>query len=127
MAQRVTLQSRRELLKHFAPQYREASSAQKRVLLDSFVQATGSHRRYSMWLLTHAEDVLHAPTYKRTSQYGPEVQQVLFLLWHAAKRNCAKRLLPFLPTLLEVLERHEQPARGSASDFLLTTDDPHRC
>lgn len=77
------------------------------MLLDIFAQATGYHRRYGMWLLNHAEDVLHAPAYKRASHYGPEVQHVLFLVWHAANRICAKRLMPFLPTLLEALERHE--------------------
>jgi hypothetical protein len=95
------------LLRQFAPQYREASYAQKRVLLDVFAQAAGYHRRYGMWLLNHAEDVLHAPAYKRQSHYGSEVQHALFLVWHAANRICAKRLMPFLPTLLEALERHE--------------------
>lgn len=48
-------------------------------------------------------------TRQRTSvrAYGPEVQQALFLLWNAANRICAKRLIPFLPTLIETLERHE--------------------
>jgi hypothetical protein len=95
------------LLKQFAPQYREASYAQKRVLLDVFAQATGYHRRYGMWLLNHAQEVLHAPAYKRQNHYGPDVQHALFLVWHAANRICAKRLMPFLPTLLEALERHE--------------------
>jgi len=76
----VNLQSRRALLKQLAPQYREASCAQKRVLLDVFAQATGYHRRYGMWLLNHAEDVLHAPAYKRSNHYGPEVQHALFLV-----------------------------------------------
>ena len=40
-------------------------------------------------------------------KYGPEVQYVLFQVWNAANRICAKRLMPFLPTLLEALERHE--------------------
>ncbi|HEY6409519.1 MAG TPA: hypothetical protein VIY29_18830, partial [Ktedonobacteraceae bacterium] len=31
----------------------------------------------------------------------PEVQHALFLVWHAANRICAKRLMPFLPTLVE--------------------------
>jgi hypothetical protein len=31
----------------------------------------------------------------------------VFLAWHAANRICAKRLIPFLPTLIEALERHE--------------------
>jgi hypothetical protein len=103
----VKLQSRRTLLKQFAPQYRAASSAQKRVLLDTFAQATGYHRRYGMWLLNHAEDVLHAPGYRRSSHYGPDVQHALFLVWNAANRICAKRLIPFLPPLIEALERHE--------------------
>jgi hypothetical protein len=60
-----------------------------------------------MWLLNHAEDVLHAPVYKRSNHYGSEVQHVVFLVWNAANRICTKRLMPFLPTLLEALERHE--------------------
>jgi Integrase core domain len=107
VGERVNLQSRRALLKQFAPQYREASYAQKRVLLDVFAQATGYHRRYGMWLLNHAENVLHAPAYKRSNHYGPEVQHALFLVWNAANRICAKRLMPFLPTLIDALERHE--------------------
>jgi hypothetical protein len=37
--------------------------------------------------------------------YGPEVQQALFLAWKATRYICAKRLVPFLPTLVEFLER----------------------
>ena len=107
MGERVNLQSRRALLKQFAPKYREALYAQKRALLDVFAQATGYHRRYGMWLLNHAEDVLQAPAYKRSNNYGPEVQHALFLVWNAANRICAKRLIPFFPTLIEALERHE--------------------
>jgi hypothetical protein len=107
VGEKVNLQSRRALLKQFAPQYREASYAQKRVLLDVFAQATGYHRRYGMWLLNHAEDVLHAPAYKRSNHYGPEVQHALFLVWNAANRICAKRLIPFLPILIDALERHD--------------------
>jgi hypothetical protein len=77
------------------------------VLLDVFAQATGYHRGYGMWLLNHAEDVLHARVYTRPSHYGPEIQHALFLVWNAANRICAKRLIPFLPTLIDSLERHE--------------------
>jgi len=34
------------------------------------------------------------------------VQQALHLAWTAAKHICAKRLIPFLPALVESLERH---------------------
>jgi hypothetical protein len=40
-------------------------------------------------------------------RYGPEIQHALFLAWHDANHICAKRLIPFLPTLIEALERHE--------------------
>ena len=49
---------------------------------------------------THLSVHVHAET-------RPEVQHALFLVWHAANRICAKRLIPFLPTLVEALERHE--------------------
>lgn len=122
MGERVNLQSRRDLLKQFAPQYREASSAQKRVLLDTFVQATGYHRGSGVWLLNHAEDVLHAPAYKRASHYGPDIQHALFLVWNAANRIRTKRLIPFLPTLVQALERHEHlrsPRSAIANRFPL--------
>ena len=91
------------MLKQLAPQYREASSAHKRVLLDAFAQATGYHRGSGMWLLNHAEDVLHATVYARPSYYGLEVQHALFLAWNAANRTRAKCLIPFLPTLIDSL------------------------
>jgi hypothetical protein len=43
---------------------------------------------------THLSTLAHAET-------RPEVQHALFLIWQAANRICAKRLIPFLPTLLE--------------------------
>ena len=47
---------------------------------------------------------LSAPVHAITDQKS---NTRLFLVWHAANRICAKRLIPFLPTLVEALERHE--------------------
>jgi hypothetical protein len=60
-----------------------------------------------MWLLNHTQEGQTTPQHSRPRHYGSEVQHALFLIWHAANRICAKRLIPFLPTLLEALERHE--------------------
>src|SRR5258706_4753029 len=60
-----------------------------------------------MGLLNHAQEVQPTLQRPRPRQYGPDVQHALFLVWHAANRICTKRLIPFLPTLLEALERHE--------------------
>ena len=103
----LSYQARREVLQQVAPQYRKATTSQKRTLLDAFVSTTGYHRTYARWLLNHAEEVQQTHGRSQQRKYGPEVQRALFLSWHAANRICAKRLMPFLPTLLEALERHE--------------------
>jgi hypothetical protein len=105
--QSLRYQARRALLQQVVPQYRESSPSQKRTLLDAFVATTGYHRTYARWLLNHAEEVQQTLQRPRPRQYGPNVQHALFLAWHAANRICAKRLMPFLPTLVEALERHE--------------------
>src|SRR5437588_8640625 len=107
MEKSLRYQARREVLQQIAPQYRQASAAQKRTLLDAFVSTTGYHRTYARWLLNHAEEVEQTHGRSQLRKYGPDVQHALFLAWHAANRICAKRLIPFLPTLLEALERHE--------------------
>jgi hypothetical protein len=103
----LSYQARREVLQQVAPQYREAPSSQKKTLLDAFVATTGYHRTYARWLLNHAEEVQQTHGRSQLLKYGPDVQHALFLAWHAANRICAKRLIPFLPTLIEALERHE--------------------
>ena len=107
MEKLLSYQARREVLQQAAPWYREASSSQKRTLLDAFVATTGYHRTYARWLLNHAEEVHQTHGRSQLRKYGPQVQHALFLAWHAANRICAKRLIPFLPTLIEALERHE--------------------
>jgi hypothetical protein len=107
VAKFLSYQARRALLQQAVPQYREALPSQKRTLLDAFVATTGYHRTYARWLLNHAEEVQQTLQRPRPRQYGPEVQHAQFLAWNAANRICAKRLIPFLPTLVEALERHE--------------------
>src|SRR2546421_4264898 len=89
------------------PRYREASASQKGALLDEIAATTGYARRYAMWLLNHPTEVQHPRQRRRQRHYGADVQHALFLAWHAANRICSKRLMPFLPTLIEALERHE--------------------
>lgn len=98
--------AKRELLVPIAPRYREASSALKEVILDEFVAATGYARKYAIRLLHHPVDLKLAIERPRRSRYGLEVQQALQLSWTAANHICAKRLVPFLPTLVESLEHH---------------------
>ena len=93
-------QAKRELLLQIAPRYREASSALKELILDEFVAATGYARNYAIRLLNHPAEQKLTITRPRPPHYGPDVQHALHLAWTAANHICAKRLVPFLPTLV---------------------------
>jgi hypothetical protein len=106
MRSHLSYRAKRELLSQIAPRYREASSVLKEVILDEFVAATGYARKYAIRLLNHPVDLKLTIERPRAPSYGPEVQQALHLTWTVANHICAKRLIPFLPTLVESLERH---------------------
>ena len=118
MRSHLSYRAKRELLFQIAPRYREASSALKEVILDEFVAATGYTRKYTIRLLNHPADLKLTIERPRPSHYGPAVQQALHLAWTAANHICAKRLIPFLPLLVESLERHEH----SMELYVITPD-----
>ena len=103
----MSFHARRELLARVACRYREADRAQKSLILDEFVAATGYARKYALRLLSKP---VAPPTPRiqrpRPRAYGPAVQEALAAAWAAANFICAKRLVPFLPQLIDALERH---------------------
>ena len=84
-----------------APRYREAARAQKSRILDAVVAVTGYARTYAIQLFHQAVEQKLRMQRPRRSHYGPEVQRALILAWTAANQICPKRLVPFLPTLVE--------------------------
>jgi hypothetical protein len=107
-------QARRVLIQQVAPAYHQASGSQKQHILVEFVTTTGYARKYAQWLLNHAEEVFAPPGVLRR-RYGSEVEQALVLAWKTLNRICAKRLIPFLPSIVETLEQHGhlQGSRGA--------------
>jgi hypothetical protein len=100
-------QVRRQAIEQIAPRYRQASFAQKILLLDAVVAATGYARKYAITLLNQPAE--RTPTIQQHSPLShsrPEVLHALFFAWNVANWICAKRLIPFLPTLIDALERH---------------------
>ncbi len=98
--------AKRELLARVAPRYQSAPPKQKSVILDEFVAVTGYDRKYAIRLLANPIPVPLPLTRPRERFYGAAVQDALVVAWTAANRICAKRLVPFLPELVPVLERH---------------------
>jgi hypothetical protein len=102
----MSYQSKYELLQQMAPRYREASAALKSMILDEVVAATGYARKYAIRLLCHPGERKREIKRPRPAHYGSEVQEALHLAWTTANHIGAKRLIPFLPTLLASLQRH---------------------
>jgi hypothetical protein len=102
----LSYRAKRELLQQVAPRYREASFPRKTVILDEFVAATGYARKYAIRLLSQPISPAVTIQRQRAPRYGPDVQQALHVAWMAANHICAKRLIPFMPTLIDSLERH---------------------
>ena len=50
--------TRRALLQQVAHQYLNASAPQKKHILAKFLTSTGYVRKYAVWVLNHAEEVL---------------------------------------------------------------------
>jgi hypothetical protein len=102
----MSYRAKRELLVQVAPRYREATHAQKSVVLDEFLAATGYARKYAIRLLAQPVAPPAPIRRPREPRYGSAVREALRVAWTATNEICSKRLVPFLPELVPVLERH---------------------
>ena len=103
----MSIQTRRELSATFGPRYRKCRGVNKQQVLDEFISATGYHRKYAIALLNKLPVAkVKLPRKTRPKTYDAIVQKALQGVWEIANRPCGKRLVPFLPTLVESLSRH---------------------
>jgi hypothetical protein len=79
----LSFAARREIVERMTPFYREASLAQKALLLDQVVLVTGYARKYAIGLLNCAPKGTHALKRPRSPRYGHEVQHALLQAWKA--------------------------------------------
>lgn len=97
--------SKCELLESLRPRYLKASKAEKQKMLDEFTAATGYHRKYAIRILKHALRHARRKRKGRRAVYRGEVVEALQQIWEIYGRICSKRLQPFLPEAIRVLER----------------------
>lgn len=102
----MTRQAKRELLEALRPRYAKASKKAKGHLLDEFCAATKYNRKYAIQLLRHGPPRSKKAKPGRRRRYGGDVIAALVEVWQASGHICGKRLQPFLPELVEALERH---------------------
>jgi hypothetical protein len=104
----MSLKSKCELLEVVWPRYLKANKAEKQKILDEFTSATGYHRKHAIRVLKNkvqVQNLLRRKTKTYKTIYCGEVVQALELIWEIYGRICSKRLQPFLPEAIKVLER----------------------
>lgn len=84
--------------------YGEATKAEKGTILDEFCRTTGYNRKSAIRLLRKTQEAPSRPR-GRPRTYGPSLIQALKTAWEASDFLCSKRLAPFLPELVPLLER----------------------
>jgi hypothetical protein len=109
-----------------APRYREGSRAEKAIILDESVAATGYARKYAIRpLIGPIREP--APIQRRAPRYDAAVRDALAIAWEETNRLCGKRLVPFLPELVPSLERLGRPLRREHRGRLPAHADADRC
>ena len=107
----MSLKSKRELLEVVRSRYRKASKPEKQKMLDEFTSVTGYHRKHAIRVLKNQVQVqnrLKRKTKTYPTLYRGEVVQVLEQIREIYGQICSKRLQPFLPEAIKVLERCEE-------------------
>ena len=118
----MSLKSKNELVETVRPRYLKASKFEKQKILDEFTSATGYHRKHAIRVLKHPGQVQNrlkgkSKTYQRL--YRGEVVQALEQIWEIYGQICSKRLQPFLPEAIRILERCQEIELSEVTKELL--------
>lgn len=119
----LTMREKRAIVRETAEEYRKASKKQKAEILNRFCWITKYNKSYAARLLRQngSKKILGTirvagqrvvfikggkpkPKRKRPRTYGPEVASALKKIWAICDGICGKRLAPFLPEIVPILE-----------------------
>jgi hypothetical protein len=118
----MSLKSKSELLEVVQPRYLKANKAEKQKILDEFTAAAGYHRKHAIRILKNQVQVqnhLKGKTQTYKTIYAGEVVKALEQIWEIYGHICSKRLQPFLPEAIKVLERCNEIELSKAIKELL--------
>jgi hypothetical protein len=107
MIKSMSLNTRREFLFSVRDQYQHSNWLDKGKILDGFITVSGYDRKYAIKLLNGNDDIIKLPQKRQASvKYDEQVKQALIAVWCAANQIISKRLVPFIPDLVRVMERN---------------------
>lgn len=103
---KMSLKSRKELVKKAKGRYLESDKQKKTKMLDELVQNTGLGRNYLVQILSVKVDLDRANSInrKRREKYDANVIHYLKKIWEIFDYPCGQRLQPMLPEYIKVLE-----------------------
>lgn len=126
----MTLATRQELTKSVRDRYWRASRKQKTLILDQFVADTGYHRKYALAVLhqnpRHGRTAGPSTTgaagvRRRRHIYTQDVTDALVFIWKTCDYIGSKRLHPFLPEMVRVLDSCDELRLPEQTKQLLLT------
>jgi hypothetical protein len=116
----MSLKSKRELVEVVRPRYLKARKVEKQKILDELTSATGYHRKHAIRVLKNRQQkCLQRRKSSYKTIYRGEVVQALEQIWEIYGRICSKRLQPFLPEGIRVLERCQEIELAEETKVLL--------
>lgn len=101
----MTLMGRRELQDAVRDRYWRAGKKEKTRILNEFVANTQYHRKYALALLSGHTARHKAGVRRRKRIYTQEVTNALVLIWNICDHIASRRLQPFVPEMVAILER----------------------
>ena len=104
----MSKRSKDELVKRTHPRYLQASRVEKTRILDEFVAATGYHRKHAIRKLRKGVPKFPRERRGRKRKYTGDSVRALAEIWRICGCICGKRLHPFIPEMVAVLERHKE-------------------
>ncbi len=104
----MSQRSKREMIEAVRPRYLKATKAGKKQILDEFIATTGYHRKYAIRVLKQGPKPKGLKKPGRRKVYEGAVVQALEQIWEVYGRICSRRLQPFLPEGVSVLERCQE-------------------
>ena len=103
----MSKKGKRELVGRLRSRYLQARRNEKTKILDELVAVTGLHRKSAIRALRRGYQGQRERR-GRKRIYTGSVVAALVKVWRVCGCICGKRLQPFMPEMVEVLERHEE-------------------
>ena len=105
----LTMKEKGALSRTVRARYQKGSKKEKSKILDEFIETTGYNRSYARRILGSLKKQGRKRIRKPKQRiYDASVFYPLRTLWIAADGICGQRLKPFIPDLMEVLEKNKE-------------------